>query len=72
MAEQAPLQDVGDRIMIMVVVATGFAVIFAWWSGFVEAEIGGVSEYLIRGGLIALFLVLMVVIWRRFEAMDES
>jgi uncharacterized membrane protein len=72
MTDIGNLGDFGDRLLITVVVVTGFGAIFAWWSGFLEAQVGEPAEYLLRGGLVLLFLVLMVGIWRRFKSMDEA
>jgi uncharacterized membrane protein len=72
MTDIGNLGDFGDRLLITVVVVTGFGAIFAWWSGFLEAQVDEPAEYLLRGGLVLLFLVLMVGIWRRFKSMDEA
>ena len=63
----APL---GDRIVIMVVVVTGLAGLFAWWSGFIEGALGGSAELAVRGLFILLFLVIVVLVWRRFREME--
>ena len=63
----APL---GDRIVIMVVVVTGLAGLFAWWSGFIEGALGGWVQLFVRGLLVLLFVLIVVFVWRRFRGME--
>lgn len=63
----APL---GDRIVIMVVVVTGLAGLFAWWSGFIEGALGGWEQLFVRGLLVLLFVLIVVFVWRRFRGME--
>lgn len=63
----APL---GDRIVIMVVVVTGLAGLFAWWSGFIEGALGGWEQLFVRGFLVLLFVLVVVFVWRRFRGME--
>lgn len=59
------MSAIGDRLVILLIVATGLAGLFAWWSGFVEGVFGGWTEWGIRAVLAIVFLALIVAVWRR-------
>ena len=63
----APL---GDRLVIMVIVVTGLAGLFAWWSGFIEGALGGWEQLFVRGFLVLLFVLIIVFVWQRFRGME--
>jgi hypothetical protein len=62
--------DIGDRTIMLIIVGTGFAGLFAWWSGLIEAEFGGLTEIVFRSFLILLFFAIMIGAWRVFRSMD--
>ncbi|RKD95043.1 hypothetical protein [Halopiger aswanensis] len=62
-----------DRLLIMVVVVTAFAVLFVGWAGgLVEAEAVGLNELGLQIGLAAVFLVVIAGIWYQFSRIDEE
>ncbi len=61
----------GDRLVILLIVATALAGMFAWWSGFIEGMFGGWAELLLRVLLVLLFVALIFVVWRK-SRMTES
>lgn len=62
-----------DRLLIMLVVATGFAVLLGGWAGaLVHAEATGLEELLLRVVIGALFFGALVVTWSRFRDTDEG
>jgi hypothetical protein len=62
--------DIDDRTVFLIIVGTGFAGLFAWWSGLIEAELGGLTEMVVRGFLVLLFFAIMVGAWWTFKSMD--
>lgn len=62
----------GDRLVIMLIAVTGLAGLFAWWSGWIEGALGGSLEWLMRGVLIIIFLLLVAFIWRRSRVTKET
>lgn len=62
-----------DRLLIMLVVATGFAVLVGGWAGgLARAELAGWEEIAIRIGLGVLFFVVLIGLWRVFSGIDED
>lgn len=62
-----------DRLLIMIVVATGFAVLVGGWAaGIVHAEATGIEEIGLRIAIGTLFLVVLLGGWRVFSGIDEE
>lgn len=62
-----------DRLLIMLIVATGFSVLVAGWAGgLVNAETGGWEEIGLVVGLGIVFLAVLLGIWRVFSGIDEN
>ncbi|WP_255166967.1 hypothetical protein [Natrononativus amylolyticus] len=62
-----------DRVLIMIVAATGFAVLVGGWAGgLARAEASGFEEIAIRVGLGAVFLIAMIGAWYLFAGVDEE
>lgn len=62
-----------DRLLLMVVVATGFAVLVGGWAGgLVRAETTGWEEIALRVGLGAIFFAVLVGVWYLFRNIDED
>ncbi|GAB3674890.1 hypothetical protein [Halopiger thermotolerans] len=62
-----------DRLLIMVVVVTGFAVLFAGWAGgLVEAEAVGINELGLQIGLAVVFVAVIAGIWYQFSRIDDE
>lgn len=62
-----------DRLLIMIVVATGFAVLLGGWAAaLVHAEATGFEELLLRVAIGVLFFGALVVTWNQFRDTDEE
>lgn len=62
-----------DRLLIMVVVVTAFAVLFVGWAGgLVEAEAVGLSERGLQVALAAAFVAVIAGIWYQFSRIDDE
>jgi hypothetical protein len=62
-----------DRLLLMLVVATGFAVLVGGWAGgLARAELTGWVELAVRVGLAVLFFVVLVGLWQVFSGIDED
>lgn len=62
-----------DRLLIMVVVATGFAVLVGGWAGgLVRAEATGLEEIGLRVGIGAVFVAVLLGIWFAFREIDQD
>lgn len=59
------MTDYGDRLLIMLVAATGLAVLFVGWAGgLVEGTLAGTTETVVLAILGVVFLLVLVGIWR--------
>lgn len=62
-----------DRLLIMVVVATGLAVLIGGWAGgLVQAETGGWTEIGLYAGLGLLFFAALLGLWYVFGSLDDD
>ena len=62
-----------DRLLIMIVVATAFAVLAGGWAAaLVHAEATGVQEWAWRVAIGIVFLAVLVGFWLRFSTIDEE
>ncbi|WIV68148.1 hypothetical protein [Natrialbaceae archaeon AArc-T1-2] len=62
-----------DRLLIMLVVATGLAVLVGGWAGgLVRAEATGSEELALRVGIGAVFFVVLLGVWHVFKNIDEE
>lgn len=62
-----------DRLLIMIVVATGFAVLLVGWAAsLVRTETTGWTEIALGVGVVAVFVAALVVAWRQFGGMDKG
>lgn len=62
-----------DRILLMVIVFTGFAVLTgAWISGFLEAQVGMPEEWLGRGVVALIFFLVVALFWAGFTRIDRK
>lgn len=64
------MTDVGDRLLLVLIAATGLGSLLMWWGGFVEAEVEGTRAYVFGGFLLLIFLAALVLIWRSYQQMD--
>lgn len=65
------MTDLGDRLVVVLIAATGFAVLIVGWAGgLIEAEVPGVSQYVLLGLLGFAFLAVLVGIWTAFGEVD--
>ncbi|WP_425492314.1 hypothetical protein [Halovivax gelatinilyticus] len=62
-----------DRLLIMLVVATAFAVVGSGWAaGLVHAEATGTEEYLLRIAITVAFVAVLIVFWFAFRRADRK
>ncbi|ELY56666.1 hypothetical protein [Natronolimnohabitans innermongolicus] len=62
-----------DRLLIMIIVATGFAVVGGGWAAsLVHAEATGTEEILLRVGIGAVFFAILVGFWLAFRRVDRQ
>ncbi|THE62901.1 hypothetical protein D8Y22_20830 [Salinadaptatus halalkaliphilus] len=62
-----------DRLLIMLIVATGFAVVVGGWAGgLVHTEATGWEEIGLRVGIAALLFVVLLGVWQVFKGVDEE
>ncbi|WP_049928677.1 hypothetical protein [Halopiger goleimassiliensis] len=62
-----------DRLLIMVIVATGFAVLVGGWAiGLVQAEVSGIEELALQAGIGVAFLLVLLAGWTVFSGIDEE
>jgi len=62
-----------DRLLIMLIVATGLAVVAGGWAaGLVHAEATGTEELLLRFGIAAVFFLVLLGVWSVFSGIDEE
>lgn len=62
-----------DRLLIMLIVATAFAVIGSGWAaGLVHAEATGWTEYALRIAISVAFLGVLVAFWFAFRHADKE
>lgn len=62
-----------DRLLIMLIVVTGFSVLIAGWAGgLVDAEATGLNELGLGIGLGVIFIAVLVGIWYEFYRVDED
>lgn len=61
------MTDLGDRLLIMIVAATGLAVLFVGWAGgLAESALAGTTETVVLSVLGAAFLLVLAGAWREF------
>ena len=62
-----------DRLLILLVVATGLAVVIGGWAGgLVHAEATGAEEIGLRIGIGAVFFLALLGVWHVFSEIDED
>ncbi|ELY89177.1 hypothetical protein C483_14540 [Natrialba hulunbeirensis JCM 10989] len=62
-----------DRLLIMLVVATGFAIVTGGWAAaLVQAEMSGIEEIALRVGIGVLFFVVLLGFWYVFTQVDRD
>lgn len=62
-----------DRLLLMIIVATGFAVVGGGWAAtLVRAEATGTEELLLRIGIGAVFFIILVGFWMKFWQIDKE
>ena len=62
-----------DRLLIMLVVATGFAVVGGGWAAaLVHAEATGPEEIGLRVAIGAVFFLILLSFWYLFSGMDDE
>ncbi len=62
-----------DRLLIMVLAATGFSVVIGGWAGaLVHAEATGFEELLLRVGIGAVFFVVLLAAWVVFSRTEDE
>ncbi|WP_436345177.1 hypothetical protein [Natronorubrum sp. FCH18a] len=67
------MNQLGDRLVILLIAATGFAVLIAGWAGgLVEAEAPIGWEIALIGGLFLLLILVLVGFWTEFSLIDRK
>lgn len=62
-----------DRLLMMVIVATGFAVAFGGWAAaLVHAEATGLEELALRAGIGVVFFLILLGFWYLFTRVDRE
>lgn len=62
-----------DRLLLMVIVVTGFVVLIAGWAGgLVQAEATGLGEFGLFGALALVFVAVTLGIWHWTREVDEE
>ncbi|MFP8952611.1 hypothetical protein ACLI4Z_06495 [Natrialbaceae archaeon A-arb3/5] len=62
-----------DRLLIMFVAATGFAIVFGGWAAaLVQAEATGWEEIGLRVGIGAVFFAVLIGVWFIFSGIDRE
>ncbi|MCU4926179.1 hypothetical protein OB905_09315 [Halobacteria archaeon AArc-dxtr1] len=62
-----------DRVLLMLIVATGFAVVGGGWAAsLVHAEATGTEELLFRVGIGAVFFAILLGFWYVFAGIDRE
>ncbi len=71
--QNVTMNQLSDRLLILVIAATGFLVLVAGWAGgLVEAEAPIGWELALIGGLILLVLVVLIGFWTEFSLVDRD
>ncbi|WP_440763815.1 hypothetical protein [Natronorubrum sp. DTA7] len=67
------MSQLGDRLVILLIAATGFAVLIAGWAGgLVEAEAPIGWEFALMGGLFLLLILVLIGFWMEFSLIDRD
>lgn len=67
------MNDLGDRLVILLIAATGFAVLLTGWAGgLIEAEAPIGWEIALIGGLVLLVLLVLAGFWTEFSLIDRD
>ena len=67
------MNDLGDRLVILVIAATGFLVLVGGWAGgLVEAEAPIGWEIALIGGLALLVVLVLAGFWTEFSLIDRG
>lgn len=67
------MSQLGDRLVILLIAATGFAVLVAGWAGgLVEAEAPFGWEHALLIGLLLVFLLVLIGFWTEFNLIDRE
>lgn len=62
-----------DRLLLMIIVATGFAVVGGGWAAsLVHAEATGMEENLLRIGIGVVFFAILIGFWLEFWKVDKQ
>ncbi len=62
-----------DRLLIMIVAATGFAVLVGGWAGgLVHAEATGWEEIGLRVAIGVVFFAILLGLWSMYGGIDED
>lgn len=62
-----------ERLLLMLVVLTGFAVLVGGWAGaFAHAQLGGLTEWVTRVAIGLVFLLVVVLFWVGFTRIDRK
>ncbi|MDQ2050498.1 hypothetical protein RBH26_08355 [Natronolimnohabitans sp. A-GB9] len=67
------MNDLGDRLVILVIAATGFLVLIAGWAGgLVEAAAPIGWEIALISGLFVVLLLVLAGFWTEFSLIDRD
>ncbi len=62
-----------DRLLVMVLVATGFAVLAGGWAAaLVRAEATGLEELALRGTIGVVFFLVLLGFWYLYTSLDRE
>ncbi|ADD06176.1 uncharacterized protein Nmag_2617 [Natrialba magadii ATCC 43099] len=62
-----------DRLLIMIIVATGFAIVGGGWAAaLVQAEMSGFEEIALRVGIGVVFFAILIGFWYVFTQIDRD
>jgi len=66
------MSDLSDRLLLLVIVGTALGSLIVWWSGFVEAEVVGILDFLLGSFLAVIFLAALVLAWRSAKRTEHD
>ena len=65
------MTDLGDRVLVLIVVATGMAGLFGWGTAML-VDLDGVERYLVHAGLIVVYFVILLGVWETLQRIDTQ
>lgn len=69
------MTDFGDRVLVLIIIATGLAGLFGWVTGTYlqgEARIEGIERFFIHAALIAIYFLILLGLWKALQRIDTQ